>query len=200
VAKEKSDKQLIIEYKNGTNEYSLGVLIKRYSKYAKSLAKKYLLQNSNSGITYDEMYAVGVSATYIAIVKYNTDSDNEFYPYWYTVASNEIIRYIQENSYMYKGKTFAGDISLDDKKESRLFADVYGQNDREMEKSRAHNDLVEYLNDPHIKLTKDERKIMQLLIEGYEIKEISIKLNIATSVIYDRYHRVLKKIRKRHNK
>jgi DNA-binding NarL/FixJ family response regulator len=101
---------------------------------------------------------------------------------------------------MYKGKTFAGDISLDDKKESRLFADVYGQNDREMEKSRAHNDLVEYLNDPLIKLTKDERKIMQLLIEGYEIKEISIKLNIATSVIYDRYHRVLKKIRKRHNK
>lgn len=196
MAKEKTDQQLINNYKNNIDDDSFGILVKRYSKYAKSLARKFIAVNPGSGLTYDDIFAVALSAVYIAVMNYVEGDDNNFYPYWYKIANHEIVRYIQENSYSYKGRTFKGDVSLDDIKETRLLSDVIGVEDREMEKKRAHEELLSVINNPSHKLTTKEKEIFRLLIKGYTLPEIVVKYKIPSSVVYDRYHRALKKIKK----
>lgn len=200
MAKEKTDQQLIYNYQNNIDDDSFGILVKRYSKYAKSLAKKYVAINVDSGLTFDDIYAVSLSAVYIAVSNFVLVGDNTFYPYWYKIANNEIVRYIQDNSYAYRGKSFKGDVSLDEIKESRLLSDVIGIEDREMEKKRAHDELINVLNNPSNHLTTNEKQIMHLLIEGYTLTEIVVKYKIPSSVVYDRYHRALKKIKKSLNR
>lgn len=200
MAKEKTDQQLIYNYQNNIDDDSFGILVKRYSKYAKSLAKKYVAINVDSGLSFDDIYAVSLSAVYIAVSNFVLVGDNTFYPYWYKIANNEIVRYIQDNSYAYRGKSFKGDVSLDEIKESRLLSDVIGIEDREMEKKRAHDELINVLNNPSNHLTSNEKQIMHLLIEGYTLTEIVAKYKIPSSVVYDRYHRALKKIKKSLNR
>lgn len=200
MAKEKTDQQLIYNYQNNIDDDSFGILVKRYSKYAKSLAKKYVAINVDSGLSFDDIYAVSLSAVYIAVSNFVLVGDNTFYPYWYKIANNEIVRYIQDNSYAYRGKSFKGDVSLDEIKESRLLSDVIGIEDREMEKKRAHDELINVLNNPSNHLTGNEKQIMHLLIEGYTLTEIVVKYKIPSSVVYDRYHRALKKIKKSLNR
>lgn len=200
MAKEKTDQQLIYNYQNNIDDDSFGILVKRYSKYAKSLAKKYVAINVDSGLSFDDIYAVSLSAVYIAVSNFALVGDNTFYPYWYKIANNEIVRYIQDNSYAYRGKSFKGDVSLDEIKESRLLSDVIGIEDREMEKKRAHDELINVLNNPSNHLTTNEKQIMHLLIEGYTLTEIVVKYKIPSSVVYDRYHRALKKIKKSLNR
>ena len=166
-----SDEDLIFLINRGSKAAET-VLYQRYSIYSRHLARTYVKEFEDSGISEDELFAVAFCQVHESLTKYE-DIEKMFYIYWKTVARNAIYDYVRENSYKFGAKEFAC-VSFDDYRYSNnysmFFSDVIGQSESDEE--------IKGILDPYILgdkdlLTDEEKRLAKLkFYEDYSRKEI----------------------------
>ena len=197
--KEKTITELITIYNEDPehNPECLDAIIHHYSPFALKIARDicYTISKDN-GITVEELYAVGLSTIHIAVCKCNIREVKNFYPYWCVIAKNQMFEYIKQNSYLRGGKTFRGEFSLDEKKDNGLLAEAFGEEDKVFYTHSLTEEFQNFIKSNQGNLTKKEKRILALYLDGYMVKEIAKQTHLACSSIHDIYQRALRKIRR----
>ena len=189
------EKELVLKYQRNPDDYeTINELIKKYEVVAKKLAyDQYHILKDLGGFTAEELYAVAISAVHIAAIKFGSNKEKEFYPYWRSIAMNQISTYVMKNSY--KGW-------------NREIGDTYYEGeilreDCDILRNEKTGDYVDSLTDEIIlhngklfHLSKGQATVMKLFIRGYDLSEISKLIHSNKSTVYDRYYSAIEKIRK----
>lgn len=197
--KEKTITELITEYNEDPEHKSevLDTIIHHYSPFALKLARDvYYTISKENGISQEELYAVALSTIHIAVCKCNIREVRNFYPYWCVIARNQMFEYIKQNSYLRGGKNFRGEFSLDDKVETGLLAEAFGEEDKVFYTHTIVEEFQSFIKTDKGGLTRKEKRILALYLDGYMVKEISKQTNLPLSSIHDIYQRAIKKIRR----
>lgn len=166
----KSDDELVFEYKKTHNEDIENEIISRYQKNARLLAGllfskyKFLYQ-----VEYDDIYSILLASLFPAIKRFNDDKDT-FYHYWKTVATNEVNLYVgnfsQNHNQLIDGEKNTSD--------EPIFTGHMRQ------KPEVFNDdfistfnLDDILDNPKHNLNQQDADIFRLYLAGYSIYEIA---------------------------
>ena len=190
------EKLLVLRYQSNPDDYeSINELIKRYEIVARKLAyDQYHILRDLGGFTAEELYAVAISAVHIAAVKYGKNETTEFYPYWRSVALNQITNYVNKNSYIGRNRNEVGD-TLYEGEELREECDILRNN--------LTGDYVDSLSEEILtnngklfNLNKGQALVMKLYVQGYDLSEIAKVTHITKSTVYDRYYASISKIKK----
>lgn len=177
-----SDEECVLLAQTG-NADALNHLIMRYQKYSYGLAINFYNTNRQSGINVDELCSVAEEMIITAITNFS-NCIQMFYPYWRTIATNEMIKYNEQNSYFHHARTFNG-ISLNDENEDNFSNDqILGEPDYKIDESLLVDSYFELLEDPKNGFSNNEKKVMKLTYEGYEPTEIMKLLKWTKSQVY----------------
>ena len=151
------------------------------------------LQNIGSGVTIQDLIAVGESTIYFSALKIKSEKSS-FLAYWKLAANRHMIEYIKKNSYTSNAKMFAG-VSLDEEnkniEDGLTFANIIGVEDKNHIDIHGIIDIV----DGSDTFTSEERKTIHLFLFGYNFKEISQITHTSLSNVYVRYNSCVNKIR-----
>lgn len=140
----------------------------------------------------EDLVSIAFAAVNTAIDKYNAEKSKSFYSYWLQIAKNAMKGYLRESIRLHGS---GSEISLDDENESghSLHDSVSGEDiDKEIS---IYNALISIINDERCKLTNNEKLVISLSLDGYDMKEISKILNKNKATIYRNYHSAINKIR-----
>ena len=140
----------------------------------------------------EDLVSISFSAVNTAIDKFDIDKNKSFYSYWLQIAKNAMKKYLKESKRLYETDS---KISLDDENESghTLHDSVSGEDiDKEIS---IYNSLISIINDDKCKLTNNEKLVISLSLDGYDMTEISKILNKNKATIYRNYHSAINKIR-----
>lgn len=179
------------------NENAYQLLFERYRRYSWKLAHLMHAQNSSSGIEISVFHSIAIYCFHNALKKYKTQSSN-FYPYWKTISNRQMIDFIQEQSYQYRGQVFSGFVSLDENfndTSSLTFGEMLGEDDKNMHHKINFDDLIKILKRNVNIFSTREYQIINLLINEYKIKEIAQSLKIPIEKVYYHIKMIKKKIR-----
>ena len=157
-----SDDDLIFLINSGS-KLAEQVFYRRYSEYARDIAKSYFVDFKNSGISEDDFYAIAFSKTHDALNGYGNKT-KKFLLFWKIVVRNAIYDYVKENSYTLGARALAG-TSFDEirymNNEHVLFHDIYGE---EEEKNDSLLKFIEgYVYGSSKYLTYREKVVADLL-------------------------------------
>ena len=195
-----SDNILISKIKSG-DDGSMNLLLLKYEAFSKTITSSYLdTMPKNSGISCEEIYQVCLSAVFSAANSYDKTKNTQFYSYWKGIALRNVFAYVQENSYKFKGKVFAGDVSLDEEvyggEKANTYGDILGLNDDKMSSTLIMEENKEIIKSFNKTLPKDEKKIFHLLLEDFDRDEIAVALNLEKAKLYNKVTRIRKKFLK----
>lgn len=175
-----TDEELIFLYMQ-ENVKAYKALYARYRAYSSFLARKFIALNYDSGVSIESLVLVGSLSFFKALKKFNLKK-NKFYPYWRQIATNDILKYLEANSYQYEAKIFKGSYSLNElayEEGVYEFNDSVGKKDEIIEFNIDKNELLTKLeNDPQKRFNGQDLLIFELLLMGYDTNEISKKLKI----------------------
>lgn len=179
------------------NENAYQLLFERYRRYSWKLAHSMHAQNSSSGIDTSVFHSIAIYCFHCALKKYKTHSNN-FYPYWKTISNRQMIDFIQEQSYQYRGQVFGGFVSLDanfNDTSSLTFGEMLGEVDKNIDRKINFDDLIKILKRNENLFSTREYQVINLLINEHTIKEISCSLNLPIEKVYYHIKMIKKKIR-----
>lgn len=155
-------------------------LYERYKLYSFGVAKDYFFKNDN-GVSIDSLSSIAIFSFYVAIKKYNLHLKSSFYPYWRTIAKNELVSYLNDNIYSQAAKINSSSISLNQRanEECRYeLNDILGKDDEQINFSLTCVELLNKVkNDPFHKFNDFDYSILKLLFEGYDEEQIALKFN-----------------------
>lgn len=187
-----SDEELLGLARSG-NEDAYLVLMSRYRRYAHSKACVFYKNHSDSGIEFNDFVNAAIFGFSIAIEKY-IEKSSSFFAYWFVVADNEIRRVNNENSYLHKGRQFAG-ISLDACRDDNFSnAEVLGEEDESLSFDDAPHVVNTIISDPNFKLKSIEKMILSFILEGYEFLEIRQQLALSKNQLYYALKQIKQKV------
>ncbi len=187
------DDDLVAQIATGNHE-ALTILYTRYKIFAKKLVSEYLTTFHDDGISFEELEAVALSSLNEAMKKY-VPGHNSFYSYWIVFAKHALGDYAEKNSYRLGAKMFKG-VSLDDtvKNDTDLIlGDIVGEEDRNIKDILDNKNFIDFLYSVKNRLGRKDIKIVELVLKGFEVKEIAKKLKMKIPTIYYRFN-LLKKV------
>ncbi len=194
----KSDEQLVASYRRKRNDKHivLKLILARYEKKAKNLAYGYYQDNLKSGITLDELTAVALGAIYVAVEKFDKDKGKNFSAYWRRIASNDILTYIKDNSYMYGASSFYSPISLDDSKDGLVLAERITEEKDDGIGDEVFEEFERILQENMAELTSIELKVVKFKLQGLTNSQIARKIKYTPGGVTRMYMRIIEKFRK----
>lgn len=177
-----SEAELIFSVQKG-NTYDFAKLYQRYAKYACVLANKYFDAVNTGGVTRQELFTVCIESLIVAVKNFN-GTGHMFYAYWKEIALRDMLKYLQENSYLMGAKGFVG-LSIDNLNEAEFtcISNVLGEEDGKIYSLITYKEMTEELLEKQI-ITDFEQKVLNLLLVGFEVEHISKKLKCSKSRIY----------------
>ena len=173
-------------------------LVWRYFFKAKRLANTYRDSLEETGITLEDIQTVAFEALLIAYDKITTTDGASFYNFWKHIATTQIIKYIENNSLTRKAMMFKGVYSLDQyvRKDSVVkYEEVLGEEDVYIANLPDKLDQVELMVKFVASLSKSEKEVYDLLIQGLTREEMSETLKIPMKTVYACVRRIRKKYR-----
>ena len=189
------------------DKLALNALIEKYKGHARSLSKtiKDTTFKRNCGFAFEDIYIVALNAVMIAIQNFHPEKGSFFFSYWKEVATREVYKFIQANSYYGDARVFGLSISLDeiigDDENSATYGEVLASKDYYSHQDINLDDTSYQISEIASKeFTSLERQILYLHIIGYLPKEIAKKLNIDIESVYKAIRRVKRVIKKKLNK
>lgn len=193
-----TDEQLVEIISSKGDKYAELTLIERLRRNAFFIARLFFECHPYSGITLDEYYAVALESIHVAAKKFDHKHGNKFTSFYRVVAENDLRRYDAENSYIRKGKVFAGITSFNvvEKGEKKKVCEELGDVDPLVKGQLNMSDMLVSFNKVFNKMSKKEKDIYTLFLKGYEVKQIVEILKIPTSTVYRILSKVLKTIHK----
>ena len=191
--KEYNDYELIYQVKEN-DEVAYGILLEKYSHLVDMLAKKYIKNNSNLGLEYDDLYQEGMVGIIKALEDYNA-SDCLFYTYAALCAKREMdktLLYFKRKKHMVLNDAISMDkvISKDSNCSVKdTIADNY-----DLEKEYESYDKCQRIMDIKYDLDLIDSSILELKINGFSTNEISKLLDITYKAVDYRMRKIRKKI------
>jgi len=175
---------LVNKVKQG-DEAAFLLLARMCKPHIEIAAKNFLLKNEKSGISYDDLIAVGYESLYIAAIKIKRDSV-AFVAYLLQTISTNMVDYIKANSYQFSASGFYGyslNSPIDPFDEDTLeLSDIIGIKDKDT-KFEILSDLVKELSTPK-KYTLPEKQTIVYFAFGFSPEEIAIKINRSVHSVY----------------
>ena len=183
-----TDAELISLYKDG-DETAESILVYRYRGFSFMRAKAmYESYGSKFYLEVDELSSIALCALFVAMEKY--DGKMVFYPYWKKIATNHIVKHINDVAAFYKNIMISRDENYLSN-ESGLEGS-FSSGD-EMELSALRDQIINYLTSPTSKIKREELDIFLYYLDGYRLQEISE----LTGLTYHKIRRVVDKIKKK---
>lgn len=179
------DEDLLMQVSTG-DQIAFLELVRRYQEHSHSLAKKHIGSFSRDGLSISEVECIAQEALIKALKKYHP-TKGTFYAYWKQVAIHSIQDFANKFSYNIGAKAFNG-LSLND---SAIEINDYkvkdiGEQDYAMYDKIVTDDFLSYVAKRENKKGNKTLKVLKLLIEGYNVNEISKILKISNKTTY--YH------------
>lgn len=83
-------------------------------------------------------------------------------------------------------------VEMLDEKELHTRETLWGK-----ETATADSDMVDRLEEVMMTLNEEERRLMQMRFDGYDAGEVAAMLGIERGAVYQRYHRIILKLKRR---
>ena len=194
VYKNLNDYELVYQVREN-DSIAYNTIFNKYSHLISILAKKYLKDNKNVGLEYDDLYQEGMIGISRAIDTYES-CDTLFYTYALLCAKremNKMIKAAKRNKHMILNEAISlnkpinsdEDIFLDDLISSDYFVDdVYYDYFK-----------YNYLIDLKYELPFEDSLVYELRINDFSPREIAILLDLSYKNIDYRLHKIRKKIK-----
>lgn len=179
----KEDSMLVKLAQSG-DDNAFTILINRYSPLISSIVRKYFL----AGFEVEDLMQIGYVSLIKAIKGYDAKSKAGFSTYLYMVVQGDIKNEIAKshnNKNFALNNSFSLDVNFDDDEDvyspwAYLFVnDDLSIEDEVIKKQKVHILLDELKQ----KLTKGEKNILLLYLQGYKYSEIAKSLNVVTKKV-----------------
>ncbi len=172
------------------------MLLSKYEKHARILTSLFLnnFTKKSIGVTEEDLVYVALNSVVLGLQNFNPDFGTPFYSYWKEIASRELIRFVNENSYLAGAKMFSGAISLDeliDKHGDTSVGDILSSKDDDFKEDLYLDDTSFEISEIIKAFPKEEQKALYLYAIGYTYNEICSTLNIPIKKVYA----IMRKIR-----
>lgn len=188
------DEHLHILVAQGNHE-AFDELIRRYHKHAINLSKEILFRFPNTGVSLNDLVAVS-SAHFLYVLSKFVVGRSSFYSFWRESATQVIMDYLIENSYGAEAFVFCGSFSLD---QSDLNQNLVGeflnhtQEEKQIKKLVFETKTILYKYKAFF--NDSEKMILNLVLQGFSLKEISSIGVLAKSQIYLTYKSAIIKLK-----
>lgn len=164
-----SDNDLVLEYKKGRSDDLENELICRYQKHAKLLAAllytkyKFLYQ-----VEFDDVYCILMGCLFPCIRRFD-DQKELFYHYWKTVATNEVVLYVNNFS---SSRNQQMDFEKTMNDEHELIGCLRQNSESLNDDYLTSFEIEEILTNPRYKLQQRDADMFRLYVGGYSIGDI----------------------------
>lgn len=185
--KEMSDFDLVILYRK--NDYAAQeVLVKRYRIYSVALARElHEAHKGSSKAEFQDLVSIGIISLDIAVKSFDTSSPTRvLYPYWKTIATNEMMEYIMQYSYYKNGELKIVSSPFFD------FVDAQNAKFSSANEGLLYSELIDFLADPKYYISKRDQEIFSLYIAGLSFSELAKKYSLS----YNTVKKIVNRIRK----
>ncbi len=188
-----NDYELVYQVRE-KDEVAYGVLIEKYSHLVDMLAKKYIKNNNNLGLDYDDLYQEGMVGIVKALNDYNS-KDCVFYTYASLCAKREIdklLMYYKRKKHMILNNAISMDQQIKDDSNCSI-KDIIASDynlEEEYEYYDNYNKIMNIIYD----LDLLDSSILELKVNGFSTREISTLLDITYKAVDYRMRKIRKKI------
>lgn len=177
------------------------VLIERNLRLVVYIARKF----ENTGIGVEDLVSIGTIGLIKAVNTFNPDKKIKLATYASKCIENEILMYLRRNSKIKSEISFDEPLNIDWDGNELLLSDILGTDNDTIFKYLEEEIDKELLNQAIGRLSKREKKIMELrfgLMNGEEKtqKEVADLLGISQSYISRLEKRIIKRLKKEINK
>jgi len=186
--KKYNDNELIYMVQEN-DEDSTNLLLKKYSPIIYKLSHEYHNKYAECGYEYDDFYQEALSSFYRSLYTYNSSREVLFYTYMIACIKNGLSNFgrrISSNKHKNIDAIDIGklDYCIEDVRENPSIRDVY-------------KELENIIRDVIFGLSLEAGAILELKINGFTYKEISILLDIPMSSVEFRSRRARRLLRNR---
>ena len=188
-----NDYELVYQVKEH-DEVAYGILLDKYSHLVDMLAKKYIKNNSNIGLEYEDLYQEGMVGIIKALDDYN-ESDTLFYTYASLCAKREMdktLLYYKRKKHMVLNESISMEQRING--ESDLFLKDTLASDYNLEEDYENYDKCKKIMNFKYELDLLDSSIFELRANGFSVREISILLGITYKAVDYRMRKIRKKI------
>ena len=180
--KNTADDVLITGILNGSFSAEFA-LINRYRGFSYILAKQLLEDCSYSElIDLDDLISIGLTDIFVAIQTYKLNG--KFKNYWTRIAKNDMKKHISEIT-----KHFGMFSQLWDESMVTSFSNGSDDNGQLL-----YEDIVKFLEDPENCISKRDKDMFLMYVEGYDFEELSEEFGIAYLYVNRKITRIRKKL------
>ncbi len=178
------DIQLIKLYKEG-DEAAQKQLVEKYTGFIHSLIRKEI-RNIRNGLDFNDLYQESLIAFDKAVRTFNPDMDMPLQAFAQVCIKRRLISYLR---YQHKGYNIWNTISLDmvvNEDDQIVLADMIASPENKTV------DLEDYIR----VLDADEKKLVNMKLEGYRYSEIADAMSISVKEVDYYMRRILRKMKK----
>lgn len=185
-----NDYELVAVAQEG-NEDAINIIYEKYKPIVIKKSKNAIIYADHHGIEINDIMQEGFIGLDEAIKNFSQDDTASFYTFASICIDRKIVNYLRKVTQS-KNKILNEAITIDEVIE-RVASD---SNNVEFNyiSSVEHRDLIRKISK---ELTVFERKVFNLKIEGYSFEEIAKTLNKDVKSIYNTFHRIKTKIKKK---
>ena len=178
------------------NHEAFNKLRRRYHRHSANLCSDIAYQYRDSGIEQNELIAVCEAVFPIVILKYNP-SLSSFYTFWKETTNQELLNYVIDNSYDGGASMFKGVVSFEQEYDERYcYSEYLGEIDDSKKLKRKTFEMKELINKRYAAFfTNQEKNLLNLVLEGYTIKELEHADLLKKSQLYLTYNSAVNKLR-----
>ena len=188
-----NDYELVYQVREN-DDVAYGLLIEKYSHLVEMLAKKYIKNNSNLGLEYDDLYQEGMIGVLKALDDYD-ENNTLFYTYASLCAKREmdkVLLYYKRKKHMILNESVSLNQKIDN--ESNLLLEELIASDYNLEKEYESYDLYQKLMNYKYDLDLLDSSILELKINGFSSREISRLLDISYKSVDYRMRKIRKNL------
>lgn len=182
-----SDEELVEYYQNGYNE-AIGIIYTRYKGLIIVITTDYFKLNGIAQMYYDDFVDIATDCLFRAMDTYDSNKNGHLKNYWWTFVKRS---FVNEYRHIARIESIVVDPSLLEKGRFHLM-------DTTIEKKRFNvdefiDDILEKYPD---QFTKMEKRYLEYLKDGFEIKEIAFFMGTNLSKVYRLRLKVMGKLNK----
>ena len=190
MTKEYNDYELVSLAQEG-NEDAINIIYNKYKPIVIKKSKNAIMYANHHGIEINDIMQEGFIGLDEAIKNFSQNDTATFYTFASLCIDRKIVNYLRRMT-QGKNKILNDAVTIDDMIE-RVVSD---SNDLELEfiSKSEQMDLIKKIN---MELTEFEKEVFNLRIKGYSFEEIAKTLNKDVKSIYNTFHRIKTKIKKK---
>ncbi len=165
--------------------------MEKYFKHCWKLAIEFYNKYPSLDITIEDYYSIACETIITTLSRFNLNSTN-FYKYWKVCAQNNLRTFVKRYYDEKKYSPFSFDYQYD---VGGTLHDYIGYNDQALENNLLVESFASIINDPINRFTKNEKIVIEYILNGYDIEQIAIMINKSRATIYRHYRKAVEKIR-----